>query len=98
MIRRWADRTAQHNSDRIPCCLSMPSLLPSSRSVPLYSLHSQLSKFKSRNRDHTWALVTGCTAGIGLEFARQLAAKGFGVILVGRRQGALDELAKEIGA
>lgn len=61
-------------------------------------IHSQqLSKFKSR-KAQTWALVTGCTSGIGLEFARQLAAKGFGIILVGRRQGALDDLAKEIGA
>ncbi|TXT13106.1 hypothetical protein VHUM_01507 [Vanrija humicola] len=58
--------------------------------------HAQLSKFKNKNKNTTYALVTGCTAGIGLEFARQLAKHGFGVILVGRRQGALDELAKEI--
>lgn len=55
----------------------------------------QLSKFKSPSTK-TYALVTGCTSGIGLEFARQLAAKGFGLILVGRRQGALDELAAEL--
>ncbi|KAL1407346.1 hypothetical protein Q8F55_006768 [Vanrija albida] len=55
-----------------------------------------LAKFKHKNRSTTYALVTGCTAGIGLEFARQLAKAGFGVVLVGRRQTALDELAKEI--
>lgn len=42
-------------------------------------------------------MVTGCTSGIGLEFARQLAAKKFNIILVGRRQSALTDLSKEIG-
>lgn len=42
--------------------------------------------------------MTGCTNGIGLEFARQLAAKGFGIILVGRREAALEAVAKELGA
>lgn len=59
----------------------------------------QLKKFQTKTKGAvSWAAVTGCTAGIGLEFARQLAAKGFGVVLVGRRQAALDELAQEIGA
>ncbi|KAL7423595.1 hypothetical protein Q5752_001176 [Cryptotrichosporon argae] len=44
----------------------------------------------------TYAIVTGCTGGIGLDFARQLARKGYGLVLVGRRQGALDEVAKEL--
>lgn len=57
----------------------------------------QLKKFQAKDKK-SWAVVTGCTAGIGLEFARQLAAKGFGVVLVGRRQGALDELSNEIEA
>lgn len=55
----------------------------------------QLQKFKSPSTK-TYALVTGCTSGIGLEFARQLAAKGYGLILVGRRQEALDALASEL--
>ena len=55
----------------------------------------QLKKFKSRSGG-TWAMVTGATNGIGLEYARQLAAKKFNVIIVGRRQSALDEIAKEI--
>ena len=42
-------------------------------------------------------MVTGSTGGIGLEWARQLAAKGYNVILVGRRQDALNDIAKEIG-
>ncbi|GMK58435.1 hypothetical protein CspeluHIS016_0504670 [Cutaneotrichosporon spelunceum] len=56
-----------------------------------------LKRFKAA-KGTTYAIVTGCTSGIGLEFARQLAAEGFGLILVGRRQNALDDLARELEA
>ncbi|WVN87724.1 long-chain 3-oxoacyl-CoA reductase [Cryptococcus depauperatus CBS 7841] len=56
-----------------------------------------VSSFKSKS-GQTWAIVTGCTSGIGLEFARQLAQKKFNIILVGRRQSALVELGNEISA
>lgn len=44
------------------------------------------------------ALVTGASSGFGAEFARQLAARGCGVILSARRQERLAALADEIRA
>jgi NAD(P)-dependent dehydrogenase (short-subunit alcohol dehydrogenase family) len=42
-------------------------------------------------------IVTGATGGIGRETARSLAAEGATVLLVGRREQALEELARDLG-
>lgn len=44
------------------------------------------------------ALITGASAGIGLEFARVFAANGFDTILVARREEKLQEIAAELKA
>jgi short-subunit dehydrogenase len=45
-----------------------------------------------------WAIVTGASSGIGKEFARQLAASGFYVVLVSRRLSTLEELGDRLAA
>jgi short-subunit dehydrogenase len=42
------------------------------------------------------ALVTGASAGLGVEFARQLSKRGHRLVLAARRKERLEELAKEL--
>jgi uncharacterized protein len=46
-------------------------------------------------RNHSWAVVTGASSGIGLELARQFAEHGFPV-LVAAEDGAIEAAATEL--
>ncbi|HNA98366.1 MAG TPA: SDR family NAD(P)-dependent oxidoreductase [Marmoricola sp.] len=43
------------------------------------------------------ALITGATAGLGLEFAQQLARSGHPLVLVARNPERLDQVARQLG-
>jgi short-subunit dehydrogenase len=45
-----------------------------------------------------WALIVGGSEGVGAAFARELAAAGFKLILVARKEGPLEERAAELRA
>ncbi len=43
-----------------------------------------------------YAVITGASSGLGYEFAKQLADKGYKLILTARREERLKELAEEL--
>jgi len=51
-----------------------------------------------RERYGPWAVVTGASEGIGREFARELAALQIDLVLISRRRGLLETLARELEA
>jgi len=48
------------------------------------------------NKFGEWGLVTGCTQGIGKEYAVELAARGLNIVLVSRNKETLGLVAQEI--
>jgi short-subunit dehydrogenase len=45
-----------------------------------------------------WALITGASSGLGVDFAHDLAGRGCNLILVARRQERLEAVAQEVMA
>ena len=49
-----------------------------------------------RNYQGRWALVTGASSGLGVEFARALAASKVNLVLTARREAPMRELAADL--
>lgn len=60
------------------------------------SLADPVAQLRKYGKVGSWAVVTGASDGLGKEFASQLAAKGFNLILVSRTQAKLEALAREL--
>ncbi|XP_072836643.2 inactive hydroxysteroid dehydrogenase-like protein 1 [Pogona vitticeps] len=43
-----------------------------------------------------WAVVTGCTSGVGKSYAKELAKRGVNVVLISRNKEKLEAVAREI--
>lgn len=48
--------------------------------------------------ERKYALVTGASSGIGYQYARVLAEKGYGIVLVSNEEGPLQEKAGELAS
>jgi short-subunit dehydrogenase len=57
-----------------------------------------MSDITFRDRYGAWALVAGASEGVGAAFARAVAERGVNVVLLARREAALDEVAASIRA
>lgn len=50
----------------------------------------------ARYGEGSYAVVTGATGGIGSEFSKQLAKKGFNLVMIDMNQASLEELSQTI--
>ncbi|KAK6184100.1 hypothetical protein SNE40_006632 [Patella caerulea] len=66
------------------------------RFISTYVLAGLLGLSADLKKAGSWAVVTGCTDGIGKAYAEQLAERGINVVLISRTASKLDDLAKEI--
>lgn len=53
-------------------------------------------KMTFKEKYGSWALVTGASSGLGVEYAFQIAEKGLNLVLVARRDNKMQELAERI--
>ena len=75
-----------------------PSDLAAAVALRLRGGIPRLSLGMTMNLDNCSAVITGASAGIGREFARQLASRAKLLVLVARRRDRLEQLRTELVA
>ncbi|KAH9519178.1 hypothetical protein Btru_074910 [Bulinus truncatus] len=66
------------------------------RFLNAYFISGALGLSANLRKAGSWAVVTGCTDGIGKAYAEQLAARGLNIVLISRTLSKLTDLAKEL--
>ena len=56
-----------------------------------------LNRFQESRGHRPWALITGGSSGMGLEYARQLAEIGCNLLLVSNQEEELEKAARDLG-
>jgi 17beta-estradiol 17-dehydrogenase / very-long-chain 3-oxoacyl-CoA reductase len=51
---------------------------------------------ESEQNKRAWAVVTGASDGLGAAYCRELAKRGFNIVLISRTQSKLEAVAKEL--
>ena len=97
-VMGWLSRVVQVLGIVYVVKLSTSLLIQIHAGLSAYILPLVFNTQDFRTKYGEWALVTGCTQGIGREYALGLAARGMDLCLVGRNQKKLEEVQKEIEA
>lgn len=77
--------------------LGIYTMLNAVISVGFYVYKTYIRKPKDLKATYgqgSWVVITGPTAGIGEEFARQFSKNGFNLVLIGRSKEKLEETEK----
>ena len=63
-----------------------------------YALQGQHNLLKLYGKEDTWAVVTGGSDGIGLQFCHELAKQGFNICIVARNAQKIESRLKEVAS
>lgn len=66
------------------------------RNLFMIYIKPKLIPFRFKPESNSWAIVTGSTDGIGLEYAKKLAQNGFNLLLISRNMDKLQKVRQEI--
>ncbi|KAL8138168.1 hypothetical protein V2J09_004169 [Rumex salicifolius] len=77
-------------------CIGLMSLVKRFMSLLTWAHSAFFRSPKDLTWYGSWAVVTGCTDGIGKALALDLAKKGLNLVLVGRNQSKLEEVRQQV--